>query len=275
VLSPGLVNNIVMTISTAQASIGAGDYCSIVHPIEGYRMRRLGWGTASAQPLTIGFWTAHVRPGVYTGAVRNNSANRSCAFSYTQNVGNTGEFKTVTIPGCTDGTWNTDHTPGLHIAFCMAVGSTYAASSTGVWSSNFYLGATGQVNGVAATSDVFRITGVVVLPGIEAPSAARSPLIMRPFDQELVTCQRYYVRNVSSHFGIAATPTWTGGGALYFPQPMRSTPTVLASFGTNAGAAGTAAIFTSDNYAAGIYNGSSNWTVGAVISIAYITDARL
>ena len=41
-------------------------------------------------------------------------------------------------------------------------------------------------------SDIFRITGVVVLPGIEAPSAARSPLIMRPYDQELLTCQRYW-----------------------------------------------------------------------------------
>src|SRR4029077_2126563 len=28
--------------------------------------------------------------------------------------------------------------------------------------------------------------------GVELPSAARSALIMRPFDQELMACQRYY-----------------------------------------------------------------------------------
>jgi len=48
------------------------------------------------------------------------------------------------------------------------------------------------VNGIAATSDVFRLTGVTILPGTQAPTAAQSPLIMRPYDQELLTCQRYY-----------------------------------------------------------------------------------
>ena len=53
---------------------------------------------------------------------------------------------------------------------------------------------TGTVNCVT-TASAFHITGVVVLPGIEAPSAARSALIMRPYDQELVTCKRYWVQN--------------------------------------------------------------------------------
>ena len=40
----------------------------------------------------------------------------------------------------------------------------------------------------------FSITGVTVLPGTQAPTAAQSPNIMRPYDQELVTCQRYWCR---------------------------------------------------------------------------------
>jgi hypothetical protein len=66
-----------------------------------------------------------------------------------------------------------------------------------------YLAAPGQVNGVTATSDAFRITGVVVLPGIAAPTAAQSPLIMRPYDQELMTCKRYYE---TLAFPVSGTP---------------------------------------------------------------------
>jgi hypothetical protein len=91
------------------------------------------------------------------------------------------------------------------------------------------------VNAVAATSDVFRITGVVILPGIQAPSAARSPFIMRPYDQELVTCRRYYQKT-----GGGAADTMIGGynlagNPIYLTvsltPTMRAAPTV-SSFGT-------------------------------------------
>jgi hypothetical protein len=86
---------------------------------------------------------------------------------------------------------------------------------------------------------VFRLTGVVVLPGIEAPSAARAPFIMRPFDQELLLCQRYYEKSydynvalgsVSSngcvHFVGIAAPTGGLAIALYssFAVRKRASP---------------------------------------------------
>ena len=112
----------------------------------------------------------------------------SYAFVYTQNVADTAEYKTITVPGFTGGAWNTTNGVGMSVSFAMASGTTYSASSANNWVAGNFVAAPGQVNGITATSDVFRITGVVVLPGIEAPSAARSPFIMRPFDQELVTC---------------------------------------------------------------------------------------
>ena len=49
----------IVAITTAQTTLGAGDYLQIFQRIEGWRVLRLGWGTANAQPITIGFWTAH------------------------------------------------------------------------------------------------------------------------------------------------------------------------------------------------------------------------
>jgi hypothetical protein len=180
------------TVATAQTTITPSDLVLFVHYIEGWRIARLAWGTASAKPVTIGFWTAHARAGTYSGTIRNLAGSRSYAFTYTQNAAGVAQYNTVTITGCPDGVWETGNLTGMRITFAMACGSTNTAPSANSWLTGDYFAAPGQINGVAATSDAFRLTGVVVLPGIEAPSAERSPLIMRPYDQELVTCQRYF-----------------------------------------------------------------------------------
>ena len=184
---PANSNYALVNIATPQGSFSGGDQFWVGQYLEGYRIKRLGFGTANAQSLTLGFWTAHSQTGTFTGTIRNYNGTRSCAFSYTQSAANVGEYKTVTIPGCTDGTWSIDHTAAMIVTFSVAAGATMIAPSSGVWHAANYTAGPGQVNG-ASTAGNFRITGVVVLPGIEAPSAARSPLIMRPYDQELVTC---------------------------------------------------------------------------------------
>jgi hypothetical protein len=230
----GYPNIAGVTITTAQASLGANDSTQFIQRIEGWRIARLQWGSANAQSLMVGFWSAHARTGVYTVSIRNGAADRSCAISYTHNVANVSQFNVVTFPGCTDGTWPTDNTKGMTISFAMAVGASLIAPAAGVWYSGVnYLGAPGQINGVAATTDTLRITGVVVLPGIEAPSAARAPLIMRPYDQELLTCQRYWQKfggaNVQEFYVYGYQ---LAGNPLVSTYPlraiMRSNPTISA-----------------------------------------------
>lgn len=239
----GITYCINVAIGTAQPSLGAGDYAAVSLTLEGYRIARLAWGTANAQPVTIGFWTAHGRTGTHSVKVGNSAGNRSYAAAYTQNVASTWQYNVITIPGCVDGSWANDNTGGLSVSFAMACGTTYTAPSANTWLASNYLAAPGQVNGVATTtSDAFRITGVVVLPGIEAPSAARSPLIMRPFDQELMLCRRYW-QQVYAAIDIPNPP----GGSPYatgvaFGVPMRAAPTTLTAV---VGSVGTANCTTS------------------------------
>jgi len=189
---PGIPNRLYINSSVAKPSLSAGDFIGVFHYIEGYRIARLNWGRTNPQPLTIGFWTSHSMAGLYSVAIRNNDVTRSYVTTYTQNVASAQEYKTVTIPGDVAGTWLTTNGTGLSIIFILAAGTTYTAPSANVWHGAHYLAAPGQINGVATASKYLVISGVVVLPGIEAPSAAQSPLIMRPYDQELVTCQRYF-----------------------------------------------------------------------------------
>ena len=135
---PGIPNLLNVIVSTAQASLGATEHTTVYAFIEGYRVARLAWGTANAQPITIGFWTNIARAGTYSVTVRNNANNRAYATTYTV-AGSATEYKTITIPGDTAGTWEVGNQKGLTIMFSMGCGTTYTAPSANTWLSGLYL----------------------------------------------------------------------------------------------------------------------------------------
>ena len=303
VMFPGFPCLLQILVSTAQASLGPTDYAEVLQPIEGWRVARLSWGTANAQPITIGFWSAHKRTGIYSGSLGNSAASRSYVFSYTQISSAVPQYNTVTIPGDTTGAWPKDNTDGMNIIFTAASGSALTAPSANTWYGANYNAAPGQVNGVAATTDNFVITGVVVLPGIEAPSAARSPFIMRPFDQELVTCQRYYEKsldyaaiapavsagaNIVTLFVQASVANNTAYGSVKFTAAKRAAPSLIIY--SYAGITGQVSDITGANLGAGsagiTFNGEKGFTirnttgvtitpVGPHVIFHYVADARL
>lgn len=185
--------SLACAISTANAAPLAGDYANFYQRFEGSKIARLGWGTANAQPLTFGIWVYASRTGKFSGSASASSG--SCVFSYTINAVATWEYKIITIPGPTTGTWPKDSSWAFSIYFSIMTGSTFMTATTGSWLAGTFLGATGSVNCCATTSDFFAFTGFIVLPGLEAPPAARAPFITRPFPQELAVCQRYFEKS--------------------------------------------------------------------------------
>jgi hypothetical protein len=222
----GYPASLVMNVTVANAAPAAGNYAVLTHAIEGYRMSRLLFGTASAKSVTIAFWVNASRTGLLSGALLNGAANRSCTFTYTVNAANVWEYKTVTIPGDVTGTWAKDHTAGVFLSFAMMAGST-VCTAPGVWTAGLFWGVSGTVNCCATTSDNFAISGLVVLPGSQAPTAAQSPMIMRPYDQELATCQRYF----NKFLGMSVSGFHSSGGSWIFTMyplvpTMRGLPTL-------------------------------------------------
>jgi hypothetical protein len=235
VVAPANFNRSLLILANpGNATPAATDNVSAYQVIEGYRVARLGWGTASAQPITIGFWVATSTPGTYSGAVMNGTYDRSYVFSFASTASGF-EYKTVTIPGDVAGTWAKDNTAGM-VLFITLMAGVSKTKAAGAWGAGAFVGATGTTNGLAATNNQCYLSGVIVLPGVEAPSAARSALIMRPYDQELLTCQRYLQTFGSlgaSPFEILA-PGHTQGTTVYyadivFRQLMRASPTMTYS----------------------------------------------
>ena len=225
----GFVNSLSQTVSTADSSIAAGDYYYLTQNIEGFNVADLGWGTASAQSITVSFQVRSSVTGTYAVAFGNSAFNRLYVATYTINAANTWETKTVTIAGDTSGTWLTDNGIGLRVYFDLGSGSAYNASSSGAWlGAGVGIRLSSTVNWIATSGATFYITGVQ----LEAGSVA-SPFERRDYGRELMMCQRYYVKLgtdgasfASWGNGVANASNSVQGCVVRLPVTMRTQPSV-------------------------------------------------
>ncbi len=202
----GFTNSLILTVTTADSSIAAGDVYYMCQAIEGFNVADLGWGSASAQTITLSFWVRSSIAGTYSGALRNNAVNRSYAFSYTINAANTFEYKTVTITGDTSGTWTTDNSCGIFVDWDLGSGTNFNGTAN-AWSAGNFLRNSSGTNWIATSGATFYITGVQFEAGTVA-----SPFERRDYGREFDMCRRYYERFTNSGF-------YATGGAMYANQP--------------------------------------------------------
>lgn len=182
----GFTNSSKLTVTTADASIGATQRTTFRQRIEGLNVSDLGWGTSSAQAVTISFWVRSSVTGTHGGSIMNSGADYSYPFTYVISAANTWEFITVTIAGPTVGTWLTTNGIGLQLIFGLAIGSTYSGPA-GAWAATRYEGATGAAQVTSTLNATWQITGVQ----LEAGSVA-TPFERRSYGQELSLCRRYF-----------------------------------------------------------------------------------
>jgi hypothetical protein len=186
--TPAGFSNSQKITSLSAYTLGASEHFAAVQAVEGFNAADLGWGTASAQTITVSFWVKSSLTGTFGGFVLNNAANRCFVFSYTINASNTWEQKTITITGDTTGTWLTNNGVGMYLNLSVAAGSSVTGAA-GSWSSTFNRSVTGQVSLVGTNGATFYITGVQLEKGSTATS-----FDYRPYGTEFALCQRYYQR---------------------------------------------------------------------------------
>ena len=171
---PGFTHFMQLDVTTPQPTIG-GDYVRFRSDIEGTRGSQLALGTPSALPFIVGFWMRASIPGTYRFTVTSgDGSGNSGWFPFTIDASAVWQYVTIRIPPQTTGTWATDSSGGIR--FLIEVASSATPNIAG------------------AVGQFAALTGVVILPGTEVPTAAQSPFIVRSGAEEGKICARYSQR---------------------------------------------------------------------------------
>jgi hypothetical protein len=185
----GFSKSLSVTVASAYTP-SASEWFGFFQKIEGFNSADFGFGAAGASTVTISFWVRSSIAGSYGFSLSNASQNRSYPVLYTINSANTFEYKTITIPGDTSGTWvGATNGIGMLCIWSLGAGSTYQQTAN-AWGTGLGLGTTGQTNWITNAGATFFITGVQLEKGSTATS-----FDYRPFGTEVSLCQRYYEKS--------------------------------------------------------------------------------
>jgi hypothetical protein len=270
----GFNKSIKFTITTADASVTGTQSLFLVHPIEGFNVADLNWGTANAKTVTLSFWVRSSVTGTFSGSLVNNALDRSYPFTYSISVADTWEYKTVTVAGDTTGTWTTDNSTGIRLYFSLGTGATRLGTAN-TWGAARYHGATGETALVNTINATWYITGVQ----LEVGSVA-TPFERRPFGMELALCQRYYAKSyeigtapgTDTQTGLIAMRNWDTSSRndidipIIWPVNMRAVPTFTAY--SKSGSSGYISEGVDGSFTDKSFNGSYNSSSKGIYAIA-------
>jgi len=229
----GFATSLKMDCTTADASPAAADRIFIRTSFEGQNLQYLKKGTASAVSTTLSFWVKSTKTGTFIAELYDNDNSRSISKSYTVDVTDTWEKKTITFAGDTTDALDNDNGNSLQLLFWLGAGSNYSSGTLNTsWGADVSANrAVGQVNVADDTANDWYITGVQLEAGTTA-----SDFEFLPYDVNLQRCYRYCYRINGNATDEQLTST---GGFIFstsissinytFHPPLRAVPTVSES----------------------------------------------
>ena len=224
----GFAKSLKMDCTTADASPASGDRLYVRTLFEGQNLQYLKKGTANAESLTASFWVKSNKTGTYIASLYDGDNNRRISKSYTVDVTDTWEKKTITYPGDTTGTLDNDNARSIELQLGLGAGTNFNSGTLATnWETNTDVNSfVGQVNLADSTANEWYITGVQLEAGTTA-----SDFEFLPYDVNFLRCQRYYTQvptlgGLNGHAMFLAHNINEAPGGIIFPTIMRTSPTV-------------------------------------------------
>jgi hypothetical protein len=230
----GFATSLKLDCTTANASPGAANGLYLLQGFEGQNLQYLKKGTANAVSLTASFWVKSTKTGTFILELNDADNTRSISKSYTVDVTDTWEKKTITFEGDTTGTLNNDNAASLNLFFWLGAGSAFTSGTLNTtWNATVTANrVVGQVNIADSTANDFYITGVQLEAGTTA-----SDFEFLPVDVNLDRCERYY-QIISKDDNIticnaASFGTLNAYGVFNFKKEMRAVPSLDQTSGVS------------------------------------------
>ena len=239
-------NYLNVTLSTAQASLGATDNLNIYQQIEGPLFRELSFDVHSIS-LLVRSTVSNLKFGIN---LRDSTTSRSLTKLCTIPSANTWTLVPLpnlpTWPGA--GTFGiTAGTLAYYLTITLACGSTYVTPANDTWQTGNFFGAIGQDNFAGkAVNSTFDLAFVQHEPG----PLCTTPIDC-PFTQNYDDCLRYFSKSydydvkpgTASQNSYATffwpyniSGTFTAYGGRPFPKPMAKLPAMTAYHNTSGAA---------------------------------------
>ena len=188
-----------------------------------------GFGTSNAKATVLSFWVKSSVIGKYSISWVDTPNAYSFIGTYVINSANTWEYKTITIPPATGGTWGAGNSRHSFIQFMLGNSGSYDGTA-GTWQSANVRGTNDSIDFVSQSNgSTFQVTGVQ----LEAGSVA-TPFEHRQYGTELALCQRYCYQIDASTNTVGGIAVGRYGSStqtdvdLRIPL-MRNSPTVTVS----------------------------------------------
>lgn len=178
-----------VTITTADATVDAGDVVNDSTRTEGYNIEKY-----VGQTFTVAFRAKVPVAGIHCVALRNIDGAAADMRSYVKEINfptaNVWQDCSFTVVGGlpTAGVWNYTAGVGLQITFAHMCGTTYQTTPD-AWNTGNFLATANQVNDCATVDNVWAMEKVTLNLGTVAAVGEIS------YEAELVRCQRYYEKS--------------------------------------------------------------------------------
>lgn len=259
----GFYSSLKLDCTTAESAVAAGEWWFLSQRFEGQDLQGWNKGDAQAKSVTLSFWVNATKTGTYIIMLYDANNTRHISQSYTVDVTNTWEKKTLTFAGDTSGAFTNNNARSLDVWWFLMAGSDMTSGTLATsWASYTAANnAVGQVNTFDNTDNNFHLTGVELELGDTATAFEH-----RTFGEELQQCQRYFCRTygygtatgtATNNGSIASTSqavsTYASAGTFQFPVEMRAAPTITMYSTQNADTTGKVTSDTTDGTGQAIF----------------------
>jgi len=222
----GFGNSLKLDVTTADTSIAADEFVSLVQRIEGQNLQQLKKGTSDAETVTLSFFAKGTAKKYACGFYDvDNSRNVHAHFDVTTSW----QRFIINFPADTTGAFDNDNAQSAFILFNLHAGTNFSSGTLNTtWQANDNTDRAAGIDSLLSSTDnELYITGVQLEVGSTA-----TPFEHRSKADEINLCLRYYCNTISVyHCDYAGSSSLAN---FQFPVPMRDSPT-YTTFENNGG----------------------------------------